>query len=272
MCAKYGLPHDPDLERPTPYSNTPSGRLRVPKRTRQRVRVTCHVCNSFFKGDKTCQKCQHRKCSECRRHNVTEPRSSSDKSSVFVADDDSMCSDNDKSTESSKDSDSRPLSPITPDVDITEVEGSQPVIEKSKHVCHKCNSEFPSLSNPLCGACGHEKCNRCSRVVIHVSYPYDPISGTTHEQQKQLRVYRPSRQRVRFYCDHCGVMFASHTKICRECLHQRCKNCPRHPGKRRRVESGSIPSQSALRNVEARMADISLPTASTSATRDQMIQ
>jgi hypothetical protein len=102
LYARYGLLYDADGLRPTPYSNAPSARLRVPKRIRLRVRIACHVCNSIFKGERECTKCGHRRCGDCKRQSLTGPRLSIDKADVIVVDEENQSSDDGKSVASSR--------------------------------------------------------------------------------------------------------------------------------------------------------------------------
>ena len=51
----------------------PSTRNRVPyervhKRTRMRVRYTCHLCATVYGHDRVCVFCEHRRCSQCTRY------------------------------------------------------------------------------------------------------------------------------------------------------------------------------------------------------------
>jgi hypothetical protein len=264
LCAKYGLPYETDAPKPTPDGDPSSAPLRVPKKPRQRVRVACHECGTIFRGEKSCHKCGHRKCPElCKQQDVTQPGSSTDQSPVVLIGDGNQ-SDNDKSIRSSKDTYSRPVSPIVPEVDPVQPEVFKLVIEKSKYVCHMCFGKFTTATNALCEGCGHERCPHCSRDVTHISYPYDDMPDGRSERQRQLRVHRLCRQRVRHYCDRCEEMFVPGTNVCRKCQHEQCEDCDRQPSKRRKLESVSTPDTAVLSVVEDRMAGISLPNASAS--------
>jgi hypothetical protein len=270
LCARYGLPHDADALRPTP-----SDRPREPRSTRLRIRVACHVCNSIFKGEKSCSKCGHPKCTDCKRKSVTEPRLSKETNHLIVVDDgddSSSSSDDDKSIGRSIGPESRPRSGGEPEIDCGKVQLPRPVIERSKHVCHECSGEFNTIANSVCGTCGHEKCPRCSRQLWHIVHPYNDAGESGPQRPRQQRVHRPLRQRVRHFCDRCGLMFAPGMKVCAECLHARCESCPRHPSKRRRLATGRDPDPEVLRTEEARMTEVSVPTASTSGTWNQVIQ
>jgi hypothetical protein len=270
LCARYGLPHDADALRPTP-----SDRLREPRSTRLRIRVACHVCKTIFKGGKSCSKCGHGKCTDCKRKSITEPRLSTETNHLNVVDDrDSSSSDDDKSIGRSVDSESRPRSAGELEIDWGKVRLRRPVIERSKHVCHECSGEFNTIANSACGTCGHEKCPRCSRQLLHRVHPYNDACESGPQRPRQQRVHRPLRQRVRHFCERCERMFAPGTKVCAECSHVRCQNCPRHPSKRRRLATGRDPDPEVLRTEEAGMTEVSVPTpaASTSGTWNQVIE
>ncbi|KIW01821.1 uncharacterized protein PV09_06673 [Verruconis gallopava] len=140
LCARYGLQYDDGT------SDAP-GQLRVPRKTKQRVRVSCHVCKSVFKGERVCQKCGHGKCEDCPRRSVTEPRPTPE--SAVVVSIDSSSDDDEQSAKGAKDAEPRP--------ETSKPDASLPIVEFSKYTCHKCSGEFASVTNTPCSNCGHEK-------------------------------------------------------------------------------------------------------------------
>jgi rRNA maturation endonuclease Nob1 len=213
LCARYGLPQEMESFHTPPTEASP----RVTKTPKQRMRVSCHNCNTTYKGDRVCSKCGHAKCGDCKRHSITASTTSSEKlaEDVEVMDD-----------APSKE----------PESAVREL--PRPVVETAKYNCHKCQAEFATSTNAICEQCGHEKCNRCSRQVLHLADLGDDRTGKARDL-RQNRVYRPAKQRVRHYCDQCSVMFPARTNVCPSCSHKRCKNCTRRPTKKRRMAPGA---------------------------------
>jgi len=243
LCARYGLPQQAESFQAS-STNAP---LRVSRSSRQRVRAVCHQCSTTFGSESSCPNCGHSKCSECRRQSITASPPSSIKETPIDVD------------ESTHDA----LSSEVPDDRHAPV---QPLVEKSKYHCHKCASEFATLTNSVCESCGHEKCNRCPRSVWHIS---DIGEGEPTSSTRQKRVYRPPKQRVRHYCDNCSEMFPARTQVCPSCLHKRCRSCTRRPHKRRKMQSEGGEDSETLRKVEERIANIEVPIASSSTAQEE---
>lgn len=49
---------------------------------------------------------------------------------------------------------------------------------------------------------------------------------------------RPIRHRTRYACHTCDKVFLDHERVCAECRHERCADCPRTPPKKMRPEVG----------------------------------
>lgn len=247
LCARYGLPQEAEIVKSASIDST----TRVPRTSRQRVRTNCHVCDTVFKGEKSCAKCGHFKCGNCKRQSITASPPPSVKAGSIIVDVDSESENDD-----------------TGDRDDALMKNSriqEPVVEKTNYICHKCTSKFASLTNSICPGCGHERCNRCSRQTLHIAVPKEYVVDGKEPATRQKRVYRPPRHRVRHYCESCKQMFPARTSTCATCSHRRCKSCTRNPAKKRKTRPEPASEETeALRNVEERMAGIEVPIASSS--------
>lgn len=136
----YGLRETILLTKPNPKTG---GQPLVRKKPMQRVRRTCHECETLFApGSKICSKegCGHIRCADCPR----DPAKKHKFPDGYPGDAPS----------------SNPNKPI-------------------KYACHKCNKTFPPVPNPSspegiawkekgetveCARCGHGLCGDCKRV------------------------------------------------------------------------------------------------------------
>jgi hypothetical protein len=150
----YGLKEQIQLTKP---SNKPGGQLLVRKKPMQRVRRTCHLCNTLYgAGVKTCSNCGHVRCTDCPR----DP---------YVLDLPPFSLLTYSSAKKRKFPDGYPG-------DAPSSDTSHPV----KYSCHKCNKVFPAVPHPdspegialaksdadplICVRCKHPRCSECPRA------------------------------------------------------------------------------------------------------------
>lgn len=227
---------------------------RVARSSRQRVRVICHQCDTAFRGEKACSNCGHAKCSDCRRQHLGVSPSPSSRTRTIPVD-----------VEINEESRTAPSeAERLRDQDVEDGDEPRPVVQQSRYTCHKCLSDFPTLTNAICEHCGHEKCNRCSRRTWHIADTGYVAQDDAARSNRQKRVYRPPKQRVRHYCDHCSEMFPAKTNVCASCLHKRCSSCTRRPSKKRKLEADEEENTQPIQKVEQRLAEIQVPIASSS--------
>lgn len=116
--------------------------------------------------------------------------------------------------------------------------------------CHRCNTMFGGARD--CPGCQHRVCGLCHRHPRQrYSEAYDPISDDPFaadqddDQYQEIRqqmamaranrvpsqplVRKPLRQRVRRTCHSCSTLFTERNRICTNCQHTCCGDCPRFP-------------------------------------------
>ena len=122
----------------------------------------------------------------------------------------------------------------------------KPVRVRVHRECHVCKTDFKS--EKICSKCEHRRCKECSRFPEKKSKdgklePGEVTAGLVDEKKARyrLQITRPARasgqilvlkkptQRVRRNCHSCGTQFIAGVKICGECGHARCTDCPRDP-------------------------------------------
>ncbi|KAG6110152.1 hypothetical protein E4U31_006156 [Claviceps sp. LM219 group G6] len=134
----------------------------------------------------------------------------------------------------------------------------KPIRMRVRRLCHQCDTLF-STNNKECSKCHHIRCNSCPRfpsktkhdrgsanleemqAVMKVTREHSAnlgnfLSGDYQVELKRLAetggpglVHRKPRQRVRRTCHECKMLFASGSRHCNHCGHDRCKNCTRYP-------------------------------------------
>lgn len=117
--------------------------------------------------------------------------------------------------------------------------------------CHRCHTTFGS--SKTCVGCEHTRCTKCPRYPPKKTSdkkgkePAVPGTGVIEadnywglrdviELRKpnprpggQPLVRKKPMQRVRRTCHECQTMFTASAKICANCQHVRCADCPRDP-------------------------------------------
>jgi hypothetical protein len=154
-----------------------------------------------------------------------------------------------------------PLSTGLPDREAYRIE--KPIRMRIHRQCHICSTTYGN--NKVCAKCQHTKCKLCPR------YPPKKPEGKSKEAKKpkeekpegwiepdtyfgireQLSLTKPSgraggqplvrkkpMQRVRRNCCSCQSLFLGGAKLCSNCQHVRCADCPRDPAKKKKYPDG----------------------------------
>jgi len=139
--------------------------------------------------------------------------------------------------------------------DTTIYRVEKPIRMRIHRTCHRCNTTFGS--NKVCPSCEHRSCSQCTRYPAKKDKTVDkakeepppeitPESGAIevddyHNLRQSVLLTRPSRtggqplvrknpmQRVRRTCHECSTLFPGGSKVCANCQHLRCADCPRDP-------------------------------------------
>jgi len=83
-------------------------------------------------------------------------------------------------------------------------------------------------------------------------YPEGYPGDTEQTFPLAQREMRPTRTKVRWNCEKCETTFKDHEKICKNCAHEKCDNCPRQP-----LQKVKRPlDEDAVKSVEERMRNL----------------
>jgi hypothetical protein len=223
LFAKYGLTLESHEWISTPAQ--PINVQRVEKPIRMRVHRSCHHCGTTYGSDKVCDKCEHKRCKKC-------PRYPKKKSPVEK--------DNAKTKEKELTEKPRKKKLLTITSKSGEERVYQPVKQRVRRSCHKCDSLYIPPTSTVCEKCRHVRCTKCPRDPAKLSkwpkgYPGDmePDSETEVEKDIDLerakRTWKKPRTRVRWECEECQSMFVEGSPQCPGCGHERCEKCTRNP-------------------------------------------
>ncbi|ORY18385.1 hypothetical protein BCR34DRAFT_654416 [Clohesyomyces aquaticus] len=217
LCAKYGLTLE--LTNWIAPPAAPVNVQRVEKPIRMRVHRSCHHCGTTYGSDKVCAKCDHKRCKKCPRY-PKKPSAGDEAREVQPTD--------------------RPRKKKA--LTVTSKAGGelvyQPVKQRVRRTCHKCQTLFIPPTSTVCESCRHVRCTKCPREPAKLSkwpngYPGDaePDSETEVEREPDMskRVWRKPRTRVRWECEECHRMFIDSSAQCQGCGHERCDKCVRKP-------------------------------------------
>jgi len=134
--------------------------------------------------------------------------------------------------------------------------------------CHKCDTVFTQAKE--CPSCQHVRCSQCVRhppkrteaelqasrerraailkankenapIIPDWDYEYNAKDFVLTRPRKTVPgelVHRKPRQRVRRNCHECQTLFAVGVKVCQNCEHVRCTDCPRDPAKKDKYPFG----------------------------------
>lgn len=141
--------------------------------------------------------------------------------------------------------------------DETVLRIDKPIRMRVRRSCHRCNANFGSAKE--CPNCQHVRCTKCARyppkrteaeviasrekraALMKANKENQPIIPDYSYEPKEIVIKRPSktggqdliykkpRQRVRRTCHECQTLFATGSKTCENCSHERCTDCPRDP-------------------------------------------
>ncbi|KAI1327479.1 hypothetical protein F5Y16DRAFT_371435 [Xylariaceae sp. FL0255] len=145
----------------------------------------------------------------------------------------------------------------------------KPVRMRIHRECHRCHTRFGTGN--VCAQCQHTRCKQCTRypdkhtdaerqanrdkrealrqkhkdmAPIIPSYDFSPeiILKRPSKTGHQDVVYKGrARVRVRRYCHVCENLISSHGKqarVCDQCGHKRCGDCPRAPDDKKKYPYG----------------------------------
>lgn len=136
----------------------------------------------------------------------------------------------------------------------------KPVRMRIHRTCHKCGTTFGG--NKVCSSCQHTRCTKCPRYptkkskdkgkaaevsagtgVIEVDNYWGlqekfVLTMPSHRAGAQPLVRKKPMQRVRRTCHDCSTLFPPGSKICSNCSHVRCTDCPRDPPKKKKYPHG----------------------------------
>lgn len=253
LFAKYGLTLESHewIAAPTQAVSV----QRVEKPIRMRVHRSCHHCGSTFGAEKVCIKCEHKRCKKCPRYPKKRPTGDKGKHKEDI----------DKPKKKKK------LLTVT-----SKAGGElayQPVRQRVRRTCHKCQALFIPPTAPVCEQCRHVRCTKCPREPAKLTkwpngYPGDvePDSETEVEREAEQarRMWRKPRTRVRWECEQCQGLFLDGSPLCPGCGHERCDKCNRRPLKRAKKEREFDPE--VVKAVEAKLRALTVDDSQTSAT------
>lgn len=136
----------------------------------------------------------------------------------------------------------------------------RPTRMRIHRTCHRCNAMFRGAR--ICPQCQHQACALCQATPqprylsswdpivddpLAVDLEVDDYHGmqqqvvvtrAANRANPQLLVRKELRQRVRRTCHSCQTLFTSRNRICTNCQHFCCTECPRFPPKRRKYPDG----------------------------------
>lgn len=135
---------------PTPEKEV----YRVEKPIRMRIHRQCHRCSTTFGGSKTCNSCQHVRCTKCPRY---PPKKTDKDRKVKVP-----------ATSGGLEVDSYyGLSEVIEIRKPNPRPGGQPLVRKKpmqriRRTCHECSTLFAANAK-ICSSCNHIRCADCPR-------------------------------------------------------------------------------------------------------------
>ncbi|KAH7130398.1 hypothetical protein B0J11DRAFT_251420 [Dendryphion nanum] len=246
LFAKYGLTLESHEWLATPAQ--PISVQRVERPIRMRVHRECHHCGTSFGAEKVCTQCEHKRCKKCPRY--PKKKTAAEKG---------------KGKDGERERLERPKKKkqlLTVTTKTGEERIYQPVKQRIRRSCHKCNTLFIPATSTTCEQCSHVRCTKCPREPAKLAkwphgYPGDvePDSDNEVDYEKDLelvrRIWRKPRTRVRWECEECQAHFIEGQPQCPGCGHERCEKCTRTPAKKAKKESAFDPE--VVRQVEAKL-------------------
>jgi hypothetical protein len=252
LFRKYGIKVEPSI--PTKVDKNAR---RVERPIRIRIHWTCHTCDTQFGASKVCSGCGHRRCDDCPRQPAkkvkevldnarrvqqeqsagpsTQPQAGPSAAVVLENPQVPQASTSvdvsqpmalePRSQEELDAEDELPSDPLLYVLEQRPMAGVEMVVSRgSQRTCHECKAHIDPAIRTNCESCGHQLCAACPRNNIR-SQQWN--LGEPKMVATVQRVYRKPRQRIRWNCHECHTMLVE--RRCRECGHERCKDCPRTP-------------------------------------------
>lgn len=258
LYQKYG--EDPEVDCWT-LPEPPAKVRRVEKPISIRIHRTCHECGAKFAKTKLCVACGHRKCDECPRLPAKRVREMVETAKEKASTD--ALQDTEKSGNLPTDFSGTALQangqdtvepspdalPTTTDDGMGQSPRNLIASESGEEDLPIADETLPdqplaiNLPNSILAirmrgnngvALTHEQALQRSRLREFgppQSVPDGPVGGAVLDQDMVptvQRVYRKPRQRIRWTCDQCQVVFTERD-TCRNCGHQKCVDCIRNP-------------------------------------------
>ena len=137
----------------------------------------------------------------------------------------------------------------------------KPIRMRIHRACHNCDTLFGG--SRVCVSCGHTRCTACPRFPPRkeksAPKPEKPVARSdVIEVDDYHNLYLPDNfvltipsrtggqplvrktpvQRVRRTCHECSTIFQAGSKVCAQCTHRRCVDCPRDPAKKTKYPDG----------------------------------
>jgi hypothetical protein len=226
LFAKYGLTLETHEWVTT--SGATASVQRVEKPIRMRIHRTCHRCNTTFGTDRVCVKCEHKRCTKCPRY---PPKKTKDGAAKL---------DMEQEKDSGKEDLAARKKKKTPLTMRTKTGGEvvyQPVRQRIRRICHRCETLFQPPTATICESCQHVRCTRCPRDPAKTrkwpdGYPGDAPYEASDDEPPSLkpeRTWKRPRLRVRWTCSECSHIFSDGPLTCANCGHERCDECIRIP-------------------------------------------
>ncbi|ETS82375.1 hypothetical protein PFICI_04251 [Pestalotiopsis fici W106-1] len=136
--------------------------------------------------------------------------------------------------------------------------------------CHRCQTSFGNSSQ--CPNCNHHYCSKCGRdppkrtdsqkqasrekrekaetsammrkqeqfapIIPHYGLAEPIVVTRPSRTGGQPLVHKVPRMRLRRSCHRCNTTFTQSTRVCENCGHRRCDDCPKTPHKKKKYPYG----------------------------------
>ncbi|RPA86737.1 hypothetical protein BJ508DRAFT_321324 [Ascobolus immersus RN42] len=218
LFAKHGLEVNPS---DWGFTSAPPKCERVHKEIRMRVHRNCHRCGTSFGADKTCSKCQHRRCKTCPRFPAKKPK------------DKNRAGHGKGGERKHRHKNELTIPSRTGGQDLVR----RPIRMRVRRTCHHCQTQFPAKVK-VCETCKHKRCRKCPRDPHKKNKPPGYYDHQDPEDDcdvfppgRPRRTYKKPRRRVHWTCTKCNSTFKE-TRICQTCGSSRKEFGKRDPPKK----------------------------------------
>lgn len=280
LFAKYGLSLEPgEWQSPADMAVQ-----RIDRPVRMRVRRYCHRCQTTFSADRVCVNCQHVRCKKCPRHGsskfqgssmfqnqvdppipatmfqeqvnrpISAPRFENQLDRPITA---RVSSTKANQILAKARGEDKPASRKEPQLTLPSPTGGQDLVHRKprqrvRRFCHMCQTMYANKSKE-CANCSHIRCKKCPRDPPNLKkYPNGYPGDAEPPFERQERVYKKPRRRVRYTCHKCSTEYAG-SKVCTNCGQEKCEETIRNPPKK--TEKQFDPE--VVKSVEAKLAQLS---------------